>query len=643
MSEKNKFESAHQEWLETDGRGGYAMGTTTLECTRKYHGYLVHARQAPVDRVMLVNRMDLCLIQGNEHFTVEQVESFTVAPSPTWTLRFSNGVLVQQQFILCRESMMSVLQWTVLEGEVEGELEVRPQLTGRDHHAQHYNNTVFDFTPVIEKNQVSWLPYSSLPTLYTVHTGEYYHSPLWTNGVHYEEEENRGYASHEDLASPGYFRMNVQQSMQLALIADRTTAPTEMPALATLTDAVQAELTRRQQVGTALDRAAEDFIVSRGDGKSIIAGYPWFNDWGRDTMIALRGLGIARGEQTLCKDVLLTWAATLSQGMLPNCFVDQGQTKYNSVDAALWFAINCYEYLNAPNEAFPAKLPGRDELVKAVLTILEYFGQIGTRYGIIMDKDGLLKAGDMHTQLTWMDANVDGEPVTPRAGKSVEIQALWLNALWIGQQLDSKWAEPFKRGLASFNKVFPLKKGYLADVVDIPEGGIDTALRPNQLLAIGGLPCVLVSKEFARAMIDTIEKELWTPLGMRTLSKDSPDYSPVYFGDVHQRDEAYHQGTAWPWLSGPFIEAWLRVRDFSDEAIAEATTRFINPLMDHLSKAGINHIAEIADSEAPHIPRGCPFQAWSLSELIRIRHLIETPEKQTAVWAKKDIEQSTYA
>jgi predicted glycogen debranching enzyme len=315
--------------------------------------------------------------------------------------------------------------------------------------------------------------------------------------------------------------------------------------------------------------------------------------------------------------------------MLPNRFGDRGdEPEFNAVDASLWYVVAVHEYLQAISDKklIPCRFCGARSgcLESALLAILEGFAR-GTRHGIRMDEDGLLAAGEPGVQLTWMDAKVGDWVVTPRIGKPVEVQALWLNALRIGGALDRRWKEAFTRGRDSFGKRFWNEaRRCLHDVVDVDHraGAVDTLLRPNQIFAVGGLPFPVLEGERARRVVDVVEAELWTPLGLRSLGPSEPGYIGRYEGDVRERDGAYHQGTVWPWLLGAFVEAWVRVRGGTAGAKAEARDRFLQPLLRHLAEAGLGHISEIADGDAPHTPRGCPFQAWSVGEAIRLDRVV---------------------
>ncbi|MBV8916180.1 MAG: glycogen debranching protein, partial [Acetobacteraceae bacterium] len=378
------------------------------------------------------------------------------------------------------------------------------------------------------------------------------------------------------------------------------------------TDLIAAERTRRSALAP-IDRAAGQYLVRRGAGLSIIAGYPWFTDWGRDTFIALRGLLLARDRLEPAGEILAEWAGSVSEGMLPNRFPDRGETpEYNAVDASLWFVVTAAEYL--------ARVPADAARLRPPMEAILAGYAAGTRYGIGLDGDGLLRSGAEGLALTWMDARVDGRPVTSRAGKPVEVQALWINALHAGAAWSARWADLERRAHSAFLARFPdPATGGLRDGVD-PD---NNQIRPNQILAVGGLPLQLLPEALARRVADLVEGHLLTPLGLRTLDRSDPAYIGHYGGGPQQRDAAYHQGTAWPWLLGPFVEAWLRVRSFNPDAKSEARSRFLAPLLSHLAEAGLGHVSELADGDPPHRPGGSPFQAWSLGEMIRIESLLE--------------------
>jgi len=380
-------------------------------------------------------------------------------------------------------------------------------------------------------------------------------------------------------------------------------------------------LASRQSCGGAVERAAQAYLVQRGRGKTIVAGYPWFTDWGRDTFIAVRGLCLATGRVEDARDILLEWAGAVDRGMLPNRFPDHGEApEFNSVDASLWYVVAVGELLRCATGAAWLAPSQRDRLVSAVDTIVNDYAR-GTRFGIRMDDDALLAAGERGQQLTWMDARVGDYEITPRIGKPVEIQALWYNAVAVAASSDRRWRALLPRIARSFEDRFWIDaRGSLADVVDVDHvsGTQDDTLRPNQILAVGGLPRPLLRGKAARRLVDLIEAQLWTPLGLRSLSRRDSRYVGRYTGDPGVRDAAYHQGTVWPWLMGPFVEAWVRTRGSSDRARLAARARFLEPLHQHLTQAGTGNISEIADGDEPFTPRGCPFQAWSLGEYLRL-------------------------
>jgi predicted glycogen debranching enzyme len=409
----------------------------------------------------------------------------------------------------------------------------------------------------------------------------------------------------------------------LALAADG--AGLEDDAAALFDRLAAGERVRREGFASPLPRAADAYVVARGRGRTIVAGYPWFTDWGRDTFIALRGLCLATGRLDDARAILLEWAGAVHDGLLPNRFADRGEApEFNAVDASLWFVVAVHECLEAAVGARSGDAADRARLSAAVDAILECHVR-GTRHDIRMDADGLLAAGEPGVQLTWMDARVDGRVITPRIGKPVEVQALWINALQIASAWSSRWLAPLARARTSFARFWNAEGSCLFDVVDADHvpGANDATFRPNQVLAVGGLPfAVLADDAKARRVVDAVEARLVTPLGLRSLAPDDPAYVGRYEGGVAERDGAYHQGTVWPWLLGPFVDAWVRVRGGTPEAKAEARRRFLDPLLAHLEAAGLGHLPEIADGDPPHTPRGCPFQAWSVGEALRLDRVV---------------------
>jgi predicted glycogen debranching enzyme len=640
------------EWLETDGCGGFASGTISGIRTRRYHALLLAATVPPTGRMVLVNGFDAWIETPAGKFALssqsyspdivhpdgaQRIEDFSDEPWPMWIYRFEDGTVLAQELFVSRNARVTAITWRLLKPRKDVKLIVRPFLSGRDYHGLHTENTAFRFDAVLNGEKVLWRPYEGIPGIYAMysHNGGYSHEPLWYRNFLYQEEHARGLDCNEDLASPGIFGWDLSASEAVWLLAT-----TDSPALAIKGDDSimsfskflrESELLRRKEFPTRLHRAADDYLVAGHSGKTIIAGYPWFTDWGRDSFVALRGLCLATGKIAEAREILLSWTSAVSEGMLPNRFPDRGgQAEYNSVDASLWFVVAVYELLQACAEHKGILCPAdRKKLQDAVEVVIGGYSK-GTRYGIRMAGDGLLASGERGVQLTWMDAKVGDWVVTPRVGKAVEVQALWLNALKIASQFSTGWKRHFDRGLKSFQEKFWNKeRGSLFDVIDANHNADenDASLRPNQIFAVGGLPFQLITGERARKIVAVVERELLTPLGLRSLAPGEPNYHPHYEGGVWQRDAAYHQGTVWPWLMGPFVEAWLRVHDNIATAKHQARQRFLKPLLAHLEEAGIAHVSEIADAEAPHQPRGCPFQAWSVGELLRLEHLLAPQPK----------------
>ncbi len=635
------------EWLEPDGLGGFASGTASGLRPRRYQALLLTATSPPTGRFVLVNGFEAWIETDRGRFPLSaqrytpdvvypdgqtRLQSFLNEPWPTWRWRLESGGEIALELFVPNAMAACVLCWRLAKPAASTRLVVRPLLSGRDYHALHRENAAFRFEPTCQSDTVTWKPYDTVPATIALSNGRYAHDPEWFRNFLYVQERERGLDDLEDLASPGTFSWPLGDEAVLILAAEGhverlkqfgTTATRIAQGLR------DAERRRRASFSERLNRSADAYIARRGLGKTIVAGYPWFADWGRDTFIALRGLCLATGRFDEARDILTAWAGTTSEGMLPNRFPDQGDApEFNSVDASLWYIVAVHEYLTATDRARrPASPEVRRVLRQAVQDILSgYF--CGTRYGIHGDDDGLLAAGTAGSSLTWMDARVDDRAVTGRIGKPVEVEALWLSGLRIGAAFDSRWQGVFNRGLEAFQTRFWNEaRGCLYDVVDVDhrKGSVDGTLRPNQVLAVGGLPWMFLDSKRARRVVDVVESRLWTPMGLRSLEPGAPGYCGRYLGSVRERDLAYHQGTVWPWLTGPFVEAWVRVRGPSPTICGLARSRFVEPLIGHLDVAGLGHISEIADGDSPHAPGGCPFQAWSLAELIRITESVLLP------------------
>ncbi|HLN57414.1 MAG TPA: amylo-alpha-1,6-glucosidase [Thermoanaerobaculia bacterium] len=640
------------EWLEADGSGGFASGTAGLTRTRRYHALLLTATAPPAGRFVLVNGFEAWVETPDGRFAISSQEyapgvvspdgawriaAFRADPWPTWLFRVGDDVRLTQEVFVSRRTGTTALVWRLPRRDPDVTLSVRLLFSGRDYHALHHENPAFRFEPQRRGYGWMWVPYEGVPAVNVVTNGSYSHEPDWYRNFFYSQERERGLDFTEDLASPGVFRFDFSKSEAVILLSTEPPAGEDDAVL--LSRRLRAEERRRRSsFSSRLDRAADDYIVRRGEGKTIVAGYPWFTDWGRDTFIALRGLCLATGRLEDAREILIEWAGAVSEGMLPNRFPDNpgggpggppnprgNEPEYNSVDASLWYVVAVHDYLAACERARRRVWSAdRYAFLRAVEAILEGYAS-GTRHGIRADSDGLLAAGVPGVQLTWMDAKVGDKVITPRIGKPVEVQALWINALRIGGPFSKRWGQMAEQATRSFAARFWNEKGgCLYDVVDCDHvaGTFDARFRPNQIFAVGGLPFAVLEGDRARRVVEAVERRLWTPMGLRSLAPDDPAYAGHYSGGVAERDGVYHQGTVWPWLAGPFAEAWVRVRESAVAARREAREKFLAPLLAHMDDAGLGHISEIADGDPPHTPRGCPFQAWSVGEALRLHRVV---------------------
>ena len=625
-------QSSRLEWLETNGLGGFASGTVSGIHTRRYHGLLTSALQPPVGRVLLVakfedtlvvdgHRIDLSanLYEGAVHPEGYQyLREFRLDPFPTWSYEIGDASVEKRVFMVHGQDA------TIVEYEIHGlckdcHLEVRPLVAYRDYHATTHSNPALN--PQFEWEEegiVSVQPYSCLPRVFfAADFRSCEPTGYWYNRFEYAEEKARGLDAHEDLFQPFVLHFDLAHSPKAVVIVSREAIPAhEATALRERERLRRAGLRRHAPVAAPfvedLMEAADQFIVRRGEGHTIIAGYPWFGDWGRDTMIALPGLTLATGRYEVARDILSVFAGAISEGMLPNRFPDSGERpEYNTVDATLWLFEATRAYLQYSGDVATVRETLYPRLVEAMDWHLR-----GTRYGIRVEEDGLLHAGEPGVQLTWMDAKIGDWVVTPRIGKPVEIQALWYNALRTLAALALRFGDGARAGelteLArrtqhSFVEQFwDPERGYLLDNTG------DASIRPNQIFAVS-LPYTMLDEQQARAVVETVERHLLTPLGLRSLSPGDPAYRGRYEGGVRERDSAYHQGPVWLWLMGPFVSAYARVHPGSAR-IAE----LVNGMRPHLREAGVGQFSEIADGDAPFTPRGCFAQAWSVAEVLRV-------------------------
>ncbi|MEZ4518496.1 MAG: amylo-alpha-1,6-glucosidase [Chloroflexota bacterium] len=647
--------ASKREWLVTNGIGGYASGTIANVLTRRYHGLLMAALTPPLGRTLLLAKLDetaeydgiypesgrfyplhvnrwaggIVEPLGHHHLIRFHLEGTT----PVWTFAIANALL-EKRIWMQPGANTTYIQYRLTRASGPMGLSIRALANYRDYHSTTITG---DLDPDVEEVDHGLriqmdddaVPFYLLSDRATI-------TPRldWYEDFFLSVEEYRGQNDvSEDHVSVGRINMTLRAGETFALVAS-TEEDANLDSAAAYAErrAYEQHLLERASSLHPVDShgelpqplqqlilAADQFLVERPTardphGMSIIAGYHWFSDWGRDTMVALPGLTLATGRPEVAASILRTYAQFVDQGMLPNRFPDAGETpEYNTVDATLWYFEAIRQYYQATGDTDLLR-----ELYPTLVDIIEWH-QRGTRYNIHVDPaDGLLYAGEEGVQLTWMDAKVDDWVVTPRTGKPVEINALWYNALCIMQDFATHLGEdpvPYEKAATQaregFAKFWNAKMGYCYDVLDAPKDSPDLSLRPNQLLAIS-LPYSPLTAEQQRSTLDACTRHLLTPHGLRTLSPDDKAFIGSYVGDVHKRDGAYHQGTAWSWLIGPFVSAHLRV--YQD--MAQART-YLAPLLQQLVDHGVGTISEIFEGDAPFKPRGCIAQAWGVAEVLR--------------------------
>jgi len=658
--EEHAREILRREWLLTNGLGGYASGTICGIVSRRYHGLLIAALPAPFGRVVMLNHLaehlrlpdGRCLLIGGEEPSrpadhgrdVHYVREFRLEDGlPVWIFE-AEGFVIEKRLLLIHGQNTLHATYRLLSGQDSVRLELRPSVHFLGHERDVGEPLGEGYALLIRdcRYEIS-SPGLAHPLRLMMHGGDAYftHEGGSSREIDYQREAERGYPSRGVLWNPGFFHVELLTDRAATLIASTE----EWPSILALdpATALASNIERRRRLIAAADPAAQSgpaaelvlaadqFIIQPAgriedaarakaagdDVRTVIAGYHWFTDWGRDTMISLEGLTLSTGRQIEAGWILRTFAHYIRDGLIPNFFPDgKCEGLYHTADATLWFfhAIDRYLTVTDDRALLKALLPKLVEIVDLHLR--------GTRFGIAVDPlDGLLRQGAEGYQLTWMDAKVDGWVVTPRRGKAVEINALWHNALrllasWLGEEHGEEVARPYAehaaRARESFNRRFwSAERGHLLDIVD-GENGDDPACRPNQLFAISLRHAVLNEAHWS-AVVDNVRSKLLTPVGLRSLSPAHPDFRVRYFGDLRARDAAYHQGTVWAWLIGPFIDAWLRVHP---DDLAGART-LLEGLTAHLDHACVGSINEIFDAEEPYTPRGCIAQAWSVAEALR--------------------------
>ncbi len=661
-----------REWLETNGLGGFACGTIVGANTRRYHALLCAATNPPRARKVLVNKIDEVLIVGDKRFELgcnqfpaivaphgyEFLRDFSDNPLPQWiyvlpteATGLSQEIILKKQLWMPHGYNQTLLRYSVSAPEdVNVELRARAFITGRDFHALRKSSDAFNTRLSFQTNEaggteISMRPTQECPPITFAYDGAFQADGIWYYNFIFERETERGLDDREDMFTPGEFVWELKNNGSALLSmaseplhlrnqekpAERLFVDGEAQRRQSLTSAFAAVGREYSQSELRLVRAADQFLVRREEDLryTVIAGYPWFADWGRDTMIALPGLCLATGRIYAAASILLNFASHVSQGMIPNRFPDVGQEpEYNTFDATLWFSHATAEYYKKTGDWKTTR--------QVYLSLRECLKHhlAGTRFGIIADeKDGLLRGGEAGstpgagTQLTWMDAKDGDHAFTPRVGKPVEIQALWykmLRDLAGFAALDEdretnllcrEWSEKVRANFA--DKFWNENEKCLFDCID-DDGKQDASIRPNQIFAVSLFEkSELLSREQEYSLLEVVQRELLTPFGLRTLSPRDENYRGRYEGNQWQRDGAYHQGTVWPWLMGGFVSAYLKVNDQSDAAKAQAR-EWLQPLLNQCDAACQNNISEIYDGDAPHAPRGCFAQAWSVGEVLRI-------------------------
>ncbi len=643
------FETAlSKEWLETNGLGGFASSSIVNCNTRRYHGVLVAAMHPPAGRMALVNALEEIITVDGQQYELScqqypkrispqgfrNLSGFRLDPWPVWTYR-AGQLVIEKSLTLIHGQNTAIITYRVRKPDCSAELRIRPYLTGRPFHALHRENPSLRPQAEVRSGVLLLNPYEGVPTIYVHHNAERYESGFnWYRQVQYVKEKERGLEFSEDFWTPGELRFHLNENNPAIIVLT-----TEGAGYFDADFLLNAERRRRQNllkgweatddVTQHLVVAADQFVVQRGPASPeagepvphrIIAGYPWFEEWGRDTFISMPGLLLSTGRFEIARDLLKGYAMEMNQGVIPNRFPDETRSsEYNTIDASLWFILSIFHFLRYTKDFDFVQT----NLWPHMREVMDWY-QKGTHYGIHMDLDGLICGGDPSVQLTWMDVKTGGQTVTPRSGKPVEIQALWYNALRIMAQIAGRigdsdrerhWSDLADRVWHSINRQFWYEEGgYLYDVINGSEK--DSSVRPNQIFAVS-LPFESVTPDRAERIVDKVEEILLTPFGLRTLDPRDSHYVGAYRGGVAERDRAYHQGTVWPWLIGPFLSAYQKVHGKSGRTQAHLRAH-LALLLTHLWEAGLGTISEVFDGDMPHDPRGCIAQAWSVAEVLRV-------------------------
>lgn len=633
---QNFSEAIQNEWLETNGLGGWSSSSIIGCNTRRYHGLLVAATKPPTERTVLLSKLDETIIINNERFELgvndyggvisptgnQFLKTFSKELFPQWEYEV-NGIRLKKTIAMIHGENTVVIIYHVLKAKKIFNMELLPLVAGRFYHSLQQAGPQMHWDVDFENGRFHNKPDGVLDIYINIPGSSYAHTPRWFNNFIYAVEKYRGQDFTEDLFNHGIFSVNLGKGDSLGIIiSTENTNGKDAHALLAKESLRRQSLLNGQPDDETLQQlvlAADQFIVKRGaDLKTVIAGYHWFTDWGRDTMISLPGLCLSTGRYADAKKILAAFASSVSMGMLPNRFQDNGEApEYNNVDGTLWYFIAVYKYLQASND----KKFVLHEILPVLKDIIEWHYK-GTRYNIHVEEDGLLYSGEEGVQLTWMDAKVGDWVVTPRRGKAVEIQALWYNALRIYEDLLSLNKEEMEAGLIA-EKAALARQNFIVQfwnadddcLYDVVDGDMkDRSIRPNQLFAIS-LPHVLLDEKKAKSVLKIVEEKLYTPVGLRSLPADDPRYIGIYGGDAMHRDSSYHQGTVWSWLLGAYVDGVMKSEDRSKKTKAK---KIIDAFKYHLNEGCIGSVSEIFDADAPHHPRGCIAQAWGVAEVLRV-------------------------
>ena len=640
ITDKNN-QHIQQEWLVTNGIGGFASSTVPCINTRRYHGVLIASQRPPIERVAIVSRLqEEITIDGRHYFLSSarieggkytsngciHLERFEQKPLPVWYYQIRDVLIIKSLNMVYGQNT-TIVTYKILSNENRVSFKVTPYYLFRDFHANQKQKNLEEKALKLRERQLSLKPFANSPELFIRwDRGSFKEEISWQKDIFLSAENKRGLPDTEDDFSIGSIEVNSFSGSFSVAFSDQPITSfnpidlrkREEQRLESISNSIESE----DRILKELLLAGDQFIVERKStgGKTILAGYPWFSDWGRDTLIALHGLTLVTNRIEDAKSILKTFASSIKNGLIPNCFADIGNDAvYNSVDASLWFFIAVYKYLEYTGDYAFIK----EHLLSAMTEIIEAF-QKGTDFDIKMDsKDGLISAGNKDIQLTWMDVKVEGETVTPRNGKAVEINALWYNALkiytLIQETLGNNASELKKLAIkvkASFKKTFWNEKSLsLYDYIK-PDGTPDESFRPNQIYAVY-LPFELLDSDEEKQIVDSIFAKLYTSYGLRSLSPEDPKYKAFYKGDRIERDRCYHQGTVWAFLIGPFISSYLKVNNNSVESQLRASL-MIEPFIKHMHEEEcLGSISEVFDGDMPHNPGGCFAQAWSVAEILR--------------------------